>query len=247
MVTQNIVPTSNFHKILIIDIETVPFCNDWENMSVELKHHWQHKMKFLHLSEEQKTEPEAIFKDKAGIYAEFGKIVCIGMGYISDQNGSNEVRLKSIQHDDEKTLLTEFCSTLKTFTEQHKEVVFCGHNIKEFDIPYICRRMLINGIKLPSCLNIAGLKPWQITHQDTLELWRFGDYKNYTSLDLLAQVLGVPSSKGDIDGSMVAKTYWEQGDLKRIAEYCLRDVYTTTLVYLKLKGWDKDLPKATYV
>jgi len=237
----------DFHKTLIIDIETVPLLYNWDLLPEGLQHHWQHKMNFLRLNDEQLADPQAVFRDRAGIYAEFGKVVCIGMGYVSEQGRITEVRLKSLKNDDEKELLQSFCDTIKTFTEQHKEIIFCGHNIKEFDIPYICRRMLINGMELPDCLNISGLKPWQINHQDTLELWRFGDYKNYTSLDLLAQVLDVPSSKSDIDGSMVAATYWEQHDLERIASYCLRDIYTTTLVYLKLKGWKAALPEAVYV
>lgn len=113
---------------------------------------------------------------------------------------------------------------------------FCGHNIKEFDIPFLCRRMVIQGMQLPECLKLHGKKPWEVPHLDTLELWRFGDYKNYTSLSLLAEVLGIPSPKEDIDGSMVADVYWKQNDLKRISTYCLRDVYTTARVYLRLKG-----------
>lgn len=247
MITHKKGSRTDFHKTLIIDIETVPLLRDFYLMPDGLQEHWLHKMNFLHLSDEEKADPEAIFKERAGIYAEFGKIVCIGMGYVSQNDNKPEVRLKSIKNDDEKMLLAEFCSTIKLFEEQHKEVIFCGHNIKEFDIPYICRRMLINGLDLPGCLNIGGLKPWQVSHQDTLELWRFGDYKNYTSLDLLAQVLQVPTSKTDMDGSMVAGSYWQDNDLKRIADYCLQDVYTTALVYLKLKGWKEVLPDAVYV
>jgi DNA polymerase elongation subunit (family B) len=247
MITHTKRERAYFHKTLIIDIETVPLSYDWNSLPDSLRNHWLHKMNFLHLNEEEKLDPEAVFKNRAGIYAEFGKIVCIGMGFITEQHERSTVRLKSISGDDEKELLLRFRDTVINFAEQHKEVVFCGHNIKEFDIPYICRRMLINGISLPTGLDLGGLKPWQVPHQDTLELWRFGDYKNFTSLDLIAHVLGVPSSKGDIDGSMVADAYWQHNDLKRISEYCLRDVYTTALVYLKLKGWAEALPEAVYV
>ena len=236
-----------FHKTLIIDIETVPLIDDWNMLSEGLQKHWIHKMQFLHLSEEELAKPDEVFNSKAGIYAEFGKIVCIGLGYISHQDGQDVVRLKSIQHDDEKALLEEFCDILSQFEKQHKEFQFCGHNIKEFDIPYICRRLIINGIKLPSILDIAGMKPWQINHLDTLELWRFGDYKSYISLDLLANILQVPTSKSDIDGSQVASVYWQEKNLPRIASYCLRDVYTTALVFLKLKDWNQPLPEAHYV
>lgn len=247
MITHEKIERAYFHKTLIIDIETVPLLYDWNMLPDALKMHWMHKMNFLQLSDLEKTNPGSVFQERAGIYSEFGKIVCIGMGYISVQQEPKIVRLKSIKNDDEKELLTEFCKTIEHFREHNKDIIFCGHNIKEFDIPYICRRMLINGMALPECLNLSGLKPWQVPHQDTLELWRFGDYKSYVSLDLLAQVLGVPSSKSDIDGSMVASTYWKDKDLDRIAQYCLRDVYTTALVYMKLKGWKEAFPEPVYV
>lgn len=236
-----------FHKTLIIDIETVPLTKHWNMLPERLQQHWIHKTQFLHLSEAELQQPNTVFESRAGIYAEFGKIVCIGLGYISKHDGAKIVRLKSIQNDDEKLLLEAFCKLLRQFEMLHKDFQFCGHNIKEFDIPYICRRLIINGLPLPDCLDIAGLKPWQVNHVDTLELWRFGDYKSYISLDLLAQILGVPTSKSDIDGSQVAHVYWHEQDLGRIASYCLKDVYTTTLVYLKLKGWSEALPEAHYV
>jgi uncharacterized protein YprB with RNaseH-like and TPR domain len=236
-----------FHKTLIIDIETVPLTKHWNMLPEGLQKHWIHKTQFLHLSEAEMQQPNAVFESRAGIYAEFGKIICIGLGYISEQDGVTLVRLKSIQNDDEKALLEAFCTIVQQFEAQHKAFRFCGHNIKEFDIPYICRRLIINGIALPKCMDIAGLKPWQVSHADTLELWRFGDYKSYVSLDLLAQVLQVPTSKSDIDGSRVAEVYWIEKDLPRIASYCLRDVYTTTLVFLKLSGWTNALPEAHYV
>lgn len=237
----------HFHKTLIIDIETVPLSYDWNMLPETLQDHWLHKMDFMHLPDDQKAKPEAVYKERAGIYAEFGKIVCIGMGYITETSEASSIRLKAIAHDDERVLLQEFCSTIAHFTETNRDMVFCGHNIKEFDIPYICRRMLVNGIGLPACLDIGGMKPWQVPHQDTLELWRFGDYKNYISLDLLAHILGVPSSKSDLDGSQVAAVYWQEHDLDRIRAYCLRDVYTTALVYMKLKGRTGNFPEAKYV
>jgi uncharacterized protein YprB with RNaseH-like and TPR domain len=247
MMTQMKSEKTIFHKTLIIDIETVPLTKHWNMLPEPLQHHWIHKTQFLYLNEIDLQQPNTVFESWAGIYAEFGKIVCIGLGYISKQDGQKVVRLKSIQNDDEKQLLEEFCELLRQYEAQQKDFLFCGHNIKEFDIPYICRRLIINGLPLPSCLNISGLKPWQVNHLDTLELWRFGDYKSYVSLDLLAQVLQVPTSKSDIDGSQVAHIYWHEGDLGRIASYCLKDVYTTTLVMLKLKGWPDALPEAHYV
>ena len=246
MITQKINDSIYFHKTLIIDIETVPLYGDWNELPEALQKHWAHKAGFLSLNEEEKADPAHSFQNRAGIYAEFGKIVCIGMGFIIKQDEKYVLRLKSIKHHDEQVLLQEFCDTLLTFEKQHKEVLLCGHNIKEFDIPYICRRLLINNMPLPKTLDIAGLKPWQVSHQDTLDLWRFGDYKHYTSLDLLAQVLGVPSSKSDIDGSMVGPVYWQLNDLERIATYCLKDIYTTTLVYLRLKGYKDIMPETVY-
>jgi len=247
MNTHKKVERTYFHKTLIIDIETVPLLYDWNMLPEGLKAHWLHKMNFLSLSDAEKEDPAAVFRDRAGIYSEFGKIVCIGLGYISLQGGAEEIRLKAIRNDDERQLLSEFCDTVAHFAAQNKELFFCGHNIKEFDIPYICRRMLIHGIGLPACLNLSGLRPWQVPHQDTLELWRFGDYKSYVSLDLLAQVLGVPSSKTGMDGGKVAAAYWEDRDLERITAYCLNDVYTTALVYMKLKGWKEAFPQPVYV
>ena len=146
------------------------------------------------------------------------------------------MRLKSLVNDNEKILLEEFADVIKKFAHHYKEIRFCGHNIKEFDIPFLCRRMIINNVPLPACMQIAGKKPWEIAHLDTMDLWRFGDHKNFTSLSLLAEVLGIPSPKTDIDGSMVAEVYWKDGDLQRIGTYCIQDVLTSAKVYLRLRG-----------
>jgi DNA polymerase elongation subunit (family B) len=146
------------------------------------------------------------------------------------------MRLKSLVNDDEKILLKDFCEVVERFSKHYKDIRFCGHNIKEFDIPFLCRRMVINEIPLPVCMQVSGKKPWEVSHIDTLELWKFGDHKNFTSLSLLAAVLGIPSPKSDIDGSMVASVYWKDKDLARIGTYCIQDVLTSAKVYLKLKG-----------
>lgn len=239
--------TSIFHKTLVIDIETVPFSYNWNTINEELRKHWQHKMNFLTLTEAEQEDPELCFQSRAGIYSEFGKVVCIGLGIFSGDKEQPSLRLKSIHSDNETDLLLHFSKTLDAFLKINKEIIFCGHNIKEFDIPFLCRRFLINNLPLPECLQFSGLKPWQVPLEDTLNLWRFGDFKNYTSLDLLAAVLGVPSSKSDMDGSQVAMVYWIEKDLPRIAKYCLQDVYTTALVYLKLKNWQGPAPEALYV
>lgn len=235
----------DFHKTLIIDIETVPQFDSFDKLSPLMRKHWEHKVGFLRLSAEEEDDIAAAFLRRAGIYAEFGKIVCVGLGFIVPQGDKLKLRLKSIADDDERSLLQKFCDILHSMEQsQHRDIIFCGHNIKEFDLPYICRRLLIQGLALPQSLQMGGLKPWQVPHKDTMELWRFGDYKHYTSLDLLATILGVASSKTDMDGSMVAEAYWKQGALAQISDYCLRDIHTTALVYLKLLGVDQEVEVA---
>ncbi len=146
------------------------------------------------------------------------------------------MRLKSLAHNDEKILLNDFSEVVTKFSKRYKDFRFCGHNIKEFDIPFLCRRMIINGVPLPDSMQLAGKKPWEVNHLDTMEMWKFGDHKNFTSLSLLAAVFGIPSPKNDIDGSMVADVYWKDNDLARIGTYCLQDVFTSAKVFLKLKG-----------
>lgn len=236
---------TTFHKTLVIDIETVPCVNSWDMLPDGMQAHWLKKMEHLALSEEEMQNAASCFESRAGIYAEFGKVVCIGLGlYTGDDKKEAKIRLKALYNHDEKKLLIEFSNTLQAFLKIHKDVVFCGHNIKEFDIPYLCRRFIIQGLPLPEIMRFGGMKPWQVPLEDTLHLWRFGDYKHYTSLDLLASVLEVPSSKTEMDGSMVAEAYWKENQLEQIGAYCLQDIYTTALVYLKLKGWQGNLPVA---
>lgn len=231
---------------LIIDIETVSGQKNISDLTVTLQSHWMHKASLLKLSEEEQTHSQTSYFNRAGIYAEFGKIICIGIGFIDREQ--QQVRIKTLADNDECQLLQSFLDLiLKLEKELKNGIIFCGHNIKEFDLPYICRRLVVNGFLLPESLNISGLKPWQINHQDTLELWRFGDYKHYTSLDLLAQILEVPSSKTDVDGSEVNAVYWNDNDLQRIANYCSKDIYTTALVYLRLKQQNIAAYEAVFV
>jgi DNA polymerase elongation subunit (family B) len=223
-------------QILFIDIETVSLVPDFSLLSEGLQSEWKRKAKFVKSNNPEITEAEALYNERAGIFSEFAKIVCIGFGSLHHTDDEWRLRLKSISGDNELEILTEFCEVLTKFTKHYPELRFCGHNIKEFDIPFICRRMIINGMGLPTCLQLNGKKPWEISHIDTLELWRFGDYKNFTSLSLLAEVLNIPSPKHDIDGSMVGEVYWKDKDLSRIAQYCMQDVLTAARVYLKLSG-----------
>jgi uncharacterized protein YprB with RNaseH-like and TPR domain len=221
-----------FEKILFLDIETVPQAYQFEQLDDKSKALFEAKNRFQ-ISPEKSIEQ--IFEDRGGILAEFGKIVCISVGMLHEGSQGKSIRLKSYFHDDEETLLKQF----KRLLDDHYNTQFhvlCGHNSKEFDIPYICRRMLINGIALPSILQIAGKKPWEINHIDTMELWKFGDYKSYTSLSLLCHVMNIPTPKDDISGADVARVYYEENDLQRIMVYCEKDVVALIQLFLRLQG-----------
>jgi hypothetical protein len=215
--------------ILFLDIETVPEVAEFSQLDETKKNLFDKKTAY-----QRKEEiPLAEFYERAGIWAEFGKIICISVGNLIMNNNIQLFRTKSFYGDDENTILTEFKKLLDSHFcgPQH---VLCAHNGKEFDYPYIARRMVINGLGLPDKLNLFGKKPWEVPHLDTMELWKFGDNKHYTSLDLLTNILGIPSPKEDIDGSQVAKVYYEDKDIKRIVEYCERDTLAVAQVYLRL-------------
>jgi len=234
---------SDIKKLLFLDIESVSGATDYASLSEMMQKQWQRKAKFMRNQYEEITEEEDFFaisyKDKAGIYAEFGKIICISVGILTEQAGRTILRVKSYQGHDEKLLLTEFAELLVKHYPSPMRNGLCGHNIKEFDIPYICRRMLVHQIPLPDIINLAGKKPWEAKHLiDTLELWKFGDIKNFTSLDLLTAILDIPSPKDDIDGSMVGHVYWEEKDLPRIVTYCEKDVVTVVNLMMRYSYQD---------
>jgi hypothetical protein len=226
----------HFREILFMDIETVPTQPDFLLLTERMQYEWARKAKTVKGTADGNTDPALLFSEKAGIFSEFAKVVCIGFGSLYQQGNGWEMRLKSLVNADEKMLLSEFCDMIGRFGKRYSDFRFCGHNIREFDLPFLCRRMVINNIPLPACMQFAGKKPWEVSHLDTMELWRFGDHKNFTSLSLLAEVLGIPSPKSDIDGSMVAHVFWNDNDLARIGSYCLQDVFTCAKVYLRLKG-----------
>jgi len=215
--------------ILFLDIETVPRWKTHADMPEHFSALWSDKM--VYATEKEGKTAEELF-DRAGIYAEFGKIICITVGIVVMREGKTILRLKSFASDNEKELLEDFGKLL-----MHKfsrpEHYLCAHNGKEFDFPYIARRMLVNGIKLPQPLDLAGRKPWEVKHLDTLELWKFGDYKHYTSLNLLAALFDIPTPKDDIKGSDVAHVYWQEQNLKRIVTYCEKDVVTIVQLYMR--------------
>ena len=221
--------------LLLIDIETVPQVPTYTMLSAE----WQQ----LFFDKISKSMPENIsidtmYRNKAGILAEFAKVICISTAfYYEDKQGNICLKMKSIYGDDEYTLLQNFNELVTKFASKTRQFRFAGHNIREFDIPFLCRRMLVNEIVLPPSFQLHGAKPWEINMLDTLQWWKFGDYKNYISLHLLANVLGIPTSKNDIDGSMVQDVYYIDNDLKRIVEYCQRDVIVVAQIIRKFKGF----------
>jgi len=220
----------NFNNILFLDIETVSQYETYNHLPEDWRELWDLKAGLLLRNKEADT-PETIY-DRAGIYAEFGKIICISCGYIQGSGEDRKLVLKSFCGDDEVRILNDFAEMLQKWSGEADKFL-CAHNGKEFDYPYICRRMIINSIAIPEALKIAGRKPWEVRHLDTLEMWKFGDYKSFTSLKLLAKVLGIPSPKDDIDGSMVNSVYWNEKDIDRIAHYCQKDVITLAQVLLR--------------
>ena len=217
-------------NILFLDIETVPQHEHFSDLDPELQQLYADKTEY-----QRKDEFTAeAFYDRAGIWAEFGKIVCISVGYFHNTEQGRSFRTTSFHGDEEQQLL----AFKKLLTEHYNKPqhVLCAHNGKEFDFPFIARRMIINGIKLPFKLDLFGKKPWEVPHLDTLELWKFGDYKHYTSLKLLTKILNIPSPKTDIDGSQVCGVFYKEKDIQRIVEYCERDVVAVAQIVLRLRN-----------
>ncbi|MGD0581783.1 MAG: 3'-5' exonuclease [Bacteroidales bacterium] len=219
--------------ILFIDIETVPASPSLEDFSPTMQLLWEKKSAMFRKDDQSAAE---VFQ-RAGIYAEFGKIICISAGLMRGRDPFG-FRLKSFFGDDERMILSGFSDLLER-SSKGRDLILCAHNGKEFDYPYIARRMIINGLPVPELLDNAGKKPWEVRLLDTLELWKFGDFKNFTSLDLLSSILGIPSPKDDIDGSMVAEVYWKESDLQRIVRYCEKDVLTVAQVILRFMNLPK--------
>ncbi len=226
-------------QVLVLDIETVSSHKTYEEMSPEMQKLWGLKAESLQrrLDETDRVSAAEAYIENAGIYSEFGKIVCISVGVFrrDKESGLLHFHVKSYYGHDERQLLLEFANLIEKHYNNIKKHFICGHNIKEFDIPYICRRMIINSIPLPDALDLYGKKPWEQEHLlDTLTLWKFGDYKAYTALKLLCGVFGIPTPKDDIDGSEVGKTYWNEGDVDRIEVYCKKDVVATARVLVRM-------------
>ena len=226
-------PNVALDQLLLLDIETTPAMADFSELPEQVQGLWLEKI--------SKTLPDSAdgtgdYANKAGIFAEFGKVICISAGFFTLENDHYQLRIKSFYDDDERVVLGGFLELVNKFYAKHPRFQFAGHNIKEFDIPYICRRSVIHQLSLPQPLLLHGFKPWEIPMLDTMQLWRFGDYKSYTSLKLLTTILGIPTPKDDIDGSMVASVYWKEKDLPRIATYCQKDVAAVAQLMLRFKG-----------
>ena len=223
------------NKILFLDIETVPEHETFEELSEVMQELFEKKTRFQRNDEVEVSE---FYQERAGVLSEFSKVVCISIGFITtDKDENHTFRVKSFYGDDEKKILEDFKELLNGSFNSY-DTYLCAHNGKEFDYPFMARRMIINRITLPEVLDIAGKKPWEVRHLDTMELWKFGDYKHYTSIKLLTAVLDIPSPKDDIDGSEVAGVYYKEKDLERIAIYCEKDTFTVAQIYLRLKGID---------
>ncbi len=217
----------DLQNVLVLDIETVPQYPAYDQVPETLQQLWATKTQY-----QRKDETPDDFYERAGIWAEFGKIICISVGIFTPGTPAG-LRVKSYSGHDEKQLLQEFCNLLK---KQPKTMLLCAHNGKEFDFPYLCRRMLINSVSIPPQLEISGKKPWEVNHLDTMELWKFGDYKSYTSLSLLTEIFNIPTPKDDIDGSMVGNVYWTDKDLPRISTYCQKDVIATAQLLRRFRA-----------
>jgi predicted PolB exonuclease-like 3'-5' exonuclease len=217
--------------ILFLDVETVPQCAVFDDLDPDFQHLWNKKSALFR----KETETAADVYQRAGIYAEFGKIVCISVGMVRFREKVPYLRLKSFYGKDEGVILKEFTELIAKVST-HNTLWLCGHNVKEFDIPFVARRILVNGLALPEVFNVSGKKPWETSFIDTLELWKFGDYKHFTSLELLTKIFGIQSPKDDIDGSQVAQIYYESLDVERIARYCEKDVIAVVQLLLKFRG-----------
>ncbi len=240
------ITTRDFQRLAVLDIETVPMVAHYEALDADFQRLWDRKADTLRKRDPARYADEnaPLFAQCAGIFPEFGRIVAISVGCLREKGGNTELHIKNLFDHDETALLKAFVKLLDRIQarlndqENRQKICLCGHNAKEFDFPFLARRMLICGLPLPEPLRLHGKKPWEVPHLDTCELWKFGDYKSYTSLDLLSKLFGVPTSKDDIDGSQVGTVYYGDAPdrLARIAHYCGQDVRNTAQVLLRLSG-----------
>lgn len=222
---------TNLFKILFLDIETVSQHAGFEEMNEYWQKLWADKTQYSRKEDESAAE---YYPKRAAVMAEFGKVVCISCGYFAEAEDKRQFRVRSFCGDDEKQLLADFAEMLRKHFDG--SFLLCAHNGKEFDFPYLARRMVVQEVKIPNLLNTSGLKPWEVAHIDTMEMWKFGDRKNFTSVALLAALFNIPTPKDDIDGSKVGEVYWVENNLDRIVEYCQKDTVTVARIFLKMEG-----------
>jgi len=219
----------DLEKILFLDIETVSAVYRYEALDEATRSLWDQKMHYM--AEREQKSPEELY-EKAAIYAEFGQVACISCGFLIQKSGVWQLKVKSFAGNDEKKVLQDFANMLDAHFNSDRHLL-CAHNGKEFDFPYLCRRMVVQQVQIPRILNLQGKKPWEVQHLDTMEMWKFGDYKSFTSLNLLTHVLGIPSPKDDISGADVSRVYWEDKDIDRIMIYCQKDVVALAQLILR--------------
>jgi uncharacterized protein YprB with RNaseH-like and TPR domain len=219
--------------LFLLDIETVSSVPDFNLLTDEWKNLWAEK---ISKSLPPDVTAEEYYPKRAAILAEFAKVICISTGYFKKEGNEWQLRIKSFYSENERDVLDGFTKTIQQLQTRNSKWIFCGHNIKEFDFPFLWRRMIVNNFVIPSFIDFQNLKPWETPILDTLHLWRFGDYKHYTSLKLLSSTLGIPSPKDDIDGTKVSEVYWVEKDLNRIVSYCEKDVVTVGNVILRFRN-----------
>ncbi len=220
----------NIANILFLDIETVHEVESFAELSDEKQELFALKTQYQRKDEVSAEE----FYERAGIWAEFGKIICISVGFFTSEEDQRTFRVKSLSGN-EKELLQSFKNLVASHFNKPQHLL-CAHNGKEFDFPYIARRMIINGMELPDKLNLFGKKPWEVAHLDTMDLWKFGDYKHFTSLRLLTNILNIPSPKDEIDGSDVARVYYQEQNLEKIINYCEKDTIAVAQLVLRFRN-----------
>jgi hypothetical protein len=228
-------------QLMVLDIETVSAAASFHELSPAWQELWVEKYSKTAAAS---LSAEESYSQRAAIMAEFGKIICISTGFFHNEPGKGHcLRLKTWVGEDEKQLLNQFVEICDRFAARQPAFFFAGHNIKEFDIPYLCRRMMHHHIPLPQYLQLHGKKPWETQMLDTLELWKFGDYKSYTSLKLLCASLDIPTSKDDIDGSKVGQVFYVERNMQKIADYCGKDVVAVAQILLRFSNLPLLLPE----
>jgi predicted PolB exonuclease-like 3'-5' exonuclease len=228
-------------KILFLDIETVGISKDYNSCEIEHPEIALQYLKYFDWFQKRFPEDEVLtkrpelanfmFRRRSALVPEFAKIVCVSVSFVTDKG---EIKSQTFSGDDEKQVLLDS----QTLLERCGKLGFylCGHNLKNFDIPMLAKRMVINGLLPPSILPSYDTKPWEIKAIDTKEIWQFGSYTSIGSLDLMCTCMDIPSPKeGEITGEKVHDAYWIDGKLKEIAEYCERDVKVLVDVIKKLK------------